>query len=76
MLMIDFFSANLCKMIRITCLCDVNPILPHFYIVKLGFTGVYLFFLILIQNIDCGYLFELPRQGHILHKKYTIFQQR
>ena len=26
----------------------------HFYIVKLGYTEVYLFFLFLIQNIDCG----------------------
>ena len=31
---------------------------PHFYIDKLGFAGVYLFFLFLIQNIDCGYLGE------------------
>ena len=28
---------------------------PHFYIVKLGFAGVCLFFLFLLQNIDCGY---------------------
>ena len=27
---------------------------PHFYIVKLGFTGVYIIFLISAQNIDCG----------------------
>ena len=25
------------------------------YIVKLGYAGVYLFFLFLLQNIDCGY---------------------
>ena len=31
------------------------PIKPHFYIAKLGFAGVYLFFLFLLQNIDCGY---------------------
>ena len=31
------------------------PLKPHFYIVKLGFAGVYLFFLFLLQNIDCGY---------------------
>ena len=24
------------------------------YIVKLGFTGVYIIFLILLENIDCG----------------------
>ena len=39
------------------------PLIPHFYIAKLGFTGVYLFFLILLQNIDCGYSLELPRRG-------------
>ena len=27
----------------------------QFYTVNLGFTGVYLFFLFLIQNTDCGY---------------------
>ena len=32
------------------------PRKPHFYIVKMGFAVVFLFFvLILIQNIDCGY---------------------
>ena len=31
------------------------PLKPHFYIVKLGFTGVNLFFLYLNQNIDCIY---------------------
>ena len=31
------------------------------HIVKRGFATVYLFFLFLIQNIDCGYLLEPPR---------------
>ena len=26
-----------------TCPCDVDPLTPHFYIVKLGFTGVFIF---------------------------------
>ena len=38
--------------IRKTCQCNVYPLEPHFYIVKLGFTGVYLFFLFLLQNIE------------------------
>ena len=34
---------------------------PHFYIVKLGFTVVYIiFFLFLLKNIDCGYSLEPP----------------
>ena len=27
-----------------TCLYDVDPLEPHFYIVKLGFVGVYIIF--------------------------------
>ena len=45
--------------IRKTCPCNV----PHFYIEKLGYAGVYLFFLFLLQNIDCGYSLESPRRG-------------
>ena len=33
------------------------------YLVKLGFTGVYIIFLISAQNIDCGYSLEPPRRG-------------
>ena len=33
----------------------VHPLTPHFYIVKLGFTGVYIIFIFLLENIDCGY---------------------
>ena len=36
------------------------PPKPYFYKVKLGFAGVYLFFLFLVQNINCGYSLELP----------------
>ena len=34
--------------IRLTCPCNVYPLTPHFYIVKLGFTGVYIIFLFLL----------------------------
>ena len=46
-----------------TCLYNFDPLKPQVYIVKLGFTGVYIVFLISAQNIDCGYSLELPRQG-------------
>ena len=46
-----------------TCLNSFDPLKPHFYIVKLGFTGVYIIFLISAQNIDCGYSLEPPRRG-------------
>ena len=41
------------------CLYSFDPVKPHFYTVKLGFTGVYIIFLFLLKNIDCGYLLEL-----------------
>ena len=53
----------LTKCITKTCLYILDPLKPHFYIVKLGFTGVYIIFLIFAQNIDCGYSLELPRRG-------------
>ena len=33
-----------------TCLYNVDPLRPQFYIVKLGFTGVYIIILISAQN--------------------------
>ena len=46
-----------------TCLYNFDPLKPHFYIVKLGSTAVYIIFLISAQNIDCGYSLEPPRRG-------------
>ena len=36
-----------------TCPYNVYPLVPRFYKVKFGYTGVHLFFLFLLQNIDC-----------------------
>ena len=49
--------------IKKTYLYNFDPLKPHFYIVKLGFTGVYIIFLISAQNIDRGYSLEPPRRG-------------
>ena len=46
-----------------TCLYNFDPLKLHFYIVKLGFTGVYIIFLISAKNIDCGYSLEPPHRG-------------
>ena len=46
-----------------TYLYNFDPLKPHFYIVKLGLTGVYIIFLISAQNIVCGYSLEQPRRG-------------
>ena len=43
-----------------TRLYKFDPLKPHFYIVKLGFTEVYIIFLILLKNIDCGCSLEPP----------------
>ena len=51
-----------CICITKTYLYNFDPLKPHFYIIKLGFTGVY-FFLFLLKNIDCGYMLEPPHQG-------------
>ena len=46
-----------------TRLFNFDPLKPHFYIVKLGFTEAYIIFLISAKNIDCGYSLEPPRRG-------------
>ena len=46
-----------------TYLYNYDPLKPHFYIVKLGFTGVYIILLFLLKNIDCGYSLEPPRRS-------------
>ena len=46
-----------------TCLYNIDPLKSHFCIVKLGFTGVYIIFLISAQKTDCGYSLEPPRRG-------------
>ena len=46
-----------------TCLYKADPNKSNFYMVKLGFTGVYIIFLFLLKNIDCGYSLEPPQQG-------------
>ena len=44
--MSDLFLRNITK----TRLYNFNPLEPHFYTVKLGFTGVYIIFLISAQK--------------------------
>ena len=63
-LFIQFYVPfKIISLIRITCPCNEYPFKPHFYIAKLGLAGVYLFFLFLLQNIDCGYSLGPPRRG-------------
>ena len=59
-----------------TYLYNFDPLKPHFYIVKLGFTGVYIIFLISAQNIDCGYSLEPPRRAVLTSTHNLCFVQK
>ena len=56
-----------------TRLYNFDPLKPHFYIVKLGFTGVYIIFLIFARNIDYGYSLEPPRRGGSNEYQQSMF---
>ena len=48
------------KFMRASCPCNVDPLVPHFSKVKLGFTGVYIFLIFALKhifalNIECGF---------------------
>ena len=62
-----------CQIITKTCLYNFDPLKPHFYIVKLRFTGVYIIFLISAQNIDCGYSLEPSRRGSSNEYPHSMF---
>ena len=57
--------------------CNLHPLTPHFYIVKLGFTGVYISFLFLLLKINCGYSLEPPQRTKNLYfeQKYENNQK-
>ena len=54
---------NIALDITKTYIYNVDPFKPHICIVRRGFTGIYIIFLISAQNIDCGYSLEPPRLG-------------
>ena len=58
-----------------TCLYNVDPLKPHFYKVKLRFTGVNIIFLISAENIDCGYSLEPPLNNQTEYRcsNYWVF---
>ena len=65
----DAFRIDITK----TCLYNFDPLKPHFYTVKLGFTGVYIICLISAQNIDCEYSLEPPGRGGSNEYPQSIF---
>ena len=46
-----------------TYLYNFDPLKPHVYIVKLGFTVVYIIFSYFCPKHSCGYSLEPPRRG-------------
>ena len=56
-----------------TCLYKYDHRKPHFYIVKLGFIGVYIIFHISARNIDCRYSLEPPRRGGSNEYPHSMF---
>ena len=69
---LTFFLSYITK----TYLYNFDPLKPHFYIVKRGFTGVYIIFVFLLKNIDCGYSLELPRRGGSNEYPHSMFLSR
>ena len=75
-----------------TYLCNFDPLKPHFYIVKLGFTGLYIIFLISAQkhrlwvltsthNLCFKQIYEkyqsfLPENFQFLEVKFSIYLNR
>ena len=69
---INLSSAELTQRVKVqldpeyitkTYLYNFDPLKPHFYIVKLGFTGVYIIFVISAQKHRLWYSLEPPRRG-------------
>ena len=60
-----------------TYLYNFDPLKPYFYIVKLGFTGVYIiFFLILLKNIEYRNSLEPPHRGGSNEYPQLLFLSR
>ena len=58
-----------------TGLYNFDPLKTHFYTGKLGFTGVFIIYLISAQNIDCGYSLEPPQRGGSNEYHNLCFEQ-
>ena len=56
-----------------TRLYNFDPLKPHFYIVKLGFTGVHIIFLIYAKKHRLWYSLEPPRRGGSNEYLQSIF---
>ena len=57
-------------------LSHIYPLIPYFYLVKIGNAGVNLFFLLLLEHIDYGYSMEPPQRGSSNVSPQSIFEQK
>ena len=67
------FSAHAKPLSKATCLYNFDPLKPHFYVVKLGFTGVYIIFHISAQKHRLWVSLEPPRRGGSNEYPQSIF---
>ena len=59
------------------CLCNVDPLKPHFYIVKLGFTGIYIIFFISAQQYRLLVLVRTASAEAVLTSTHNLcFEQK
>ena len=58
-----------------TYLCNVHPLTPHFYIVKLGFTGVNIFFIFALKH-RLGYSLERLIEAVLTCTHNLCFEQK
>ena len=57
-----------------SCLYNFDPLKPYFYLVKLGFTGIYIIvFLIFARKHRLWYSLELPCQGGSIEYPQSMF---
>ena len=59
-----------------THLYSFEPLKPHFYRVKLGFTGVYIIFLISAQKQIVGTRYNRPAEAVITSTHSLCFEQK
>ena len=74
-----FFIFNILHpsaLITKTCLYNYDPLKPHFYIVKLGFTGVYIIFPISSQNHRLWVLVSTASARRSNEYPQSIFEQK
>ena len=56
-----------------TCPCNVYPLTPHFCIVKLGFTGLYIIFIVFALKHILGVLEQSTENCHFYSREKSLY---